>query len=104
MRQQLVVRIFHGKIFLMVPHHGDQHFFRQTPETAVSKSTENHGGKFRQVHDRVEQGLVFPPPRPRNRARGGVQRFANLLLTFRTAQNLGRAQRVDISATRPAES
>ena len=100
MRQQLAVRIFHRKIFLMVAHHRDQHFFRQRQKLRI-EAAENHGRKFRQIHHRVEQRLVFPPARAGNRARRRVERLANLLLALRTAQNLGRAQRIDIGRPGP---
>ena len=100
MRQQLMVRIFKRKIFLMVAHHRDQHFFRQRQKLRI-EAAENHGRKFREVHHRIEQSLVFPPARSGNGARGRIESFANLLLALRPAQNLSRAQSIDISGSGP---
>ena len=100
MGQQRMVRIFHRKIFLMVTHNRDQHFFRQRQKLWIEPA-QNHRRKFRQVHHRVEERLVLPPPCPGNRAGSGVERFANLLLAFCTSQNLGRTQSIHIRRPSP---
>ena len=40
MGQQLTARIFQGKIFLMIAHDGDQHFFRQREELRIERMVE----------------------------------------------------------------
>ena len=84
----------------MVAHHRDQHFFRQRQKLRIEPA-QNHRRKLRQVHHRIEQRLVFPPARPGNRARGRVERLANLLLTLRASQNLRCAQRIHVSRPSP---
>ena len=92
--------IFHRKILLMIAHHRDQHFFRQGQKLRIEPA-QNHGRKFRQVHHRIEQRLVFPPPRSGNRARSRIESLANLLLALCASQNLGCAQSIHIRRPRP---
>ncbi len=84
MRRQPAARVLHREIFLVVAHHGDQHFFRQLEEFAIEVA-EDHRGPLRQIDDRVEQFLVFAPARAGNGAGGGVQRFADALLALAAA-------------------
>ena len=81
MRQQLPVGIFDREIFLVIAHHRDQHFFRQRQKLRIEPA-QNRRGKLGQIHDRIEQRLIFAPARPGNGARRGVERLANLMLAF----------------------
>ena len=81
MRQQLAAGIFHRKIFLMVAHHRDQHFFRQGQKFLVEIS-QNDRRPLRQIDHGIQQSLVFAPPCAGNSARRLIQRLANHLFAL----------------------
>src|ERR1700756_2802531 len=88
MRSQLPARVINRKIFLMITHDRDQHFFRQLQKLRI-KIPQDYRGKFGEIDDGVEQGVVFAPARTWNCARGRVQRLADLLFSFPATQDLG---------------
>src|SRR5713101_6031236 len=79
--RQRAASIFHGEIFLMIAHHGDQHFFRQRKKLLV-KAAENCCGPLREIDDRFQQLRIFTPAGAGNGAGGSVQGFADAMLTF----------------------
>src|SRR5207245_324568 len=88
MRRQLPARVLNRKIFLMITHDRDQHFFRQLQKLRI-KIPQDYRGKFGEIDDGVEQGLVFAPARTRNRPRSYIECLADLLLSFPATQHLG---------------
>ena len=85
-RQQVAIRPFDSKIFLVVPHHRDQNFLRKLKKFRF-KAAKNDRGPFGKIHNRFKQGLVFAPAGSGNRASGDVKSFADLLLALTTAQD-----------------
>ncbi len=85
-RHQFVFDVLNGKILLMVAHHGDQHFFRQSKELFV-KAAENRGGPLGQVDYGLQQLGVLTPARPRNHAGGCVQGIADAILSLARIDN-----------------
>ena len=94
-RLQFVISIFNRKIFLVIAHHCDQNFLRKAKEIRI-EATEYSERKFRKIDHRIKQILVFPPARARDRAGGGIESFANLLLAGAAAQHLRVAQCTNI--------
>ena len=54
LRRELAVGVFHREIFLVVPHHRDQHFFGQLQELRVEAAGDRRG-VFGEVDQRFEQ-------------------------------------------------
>ena len=98
--RSLPLRIFDREIFLVIAHHRDQHFFRQRQKLRI-EAAQNRRRKFGQVHDRIEQRLVFAPARAGNGPRRGIESLANLMLAFTAPQNFGRAQRINVGRSGP---
>ena len=97
MRQQLSVRIFDGKIFLVVAHHRDQHFFGQFEEFGI-EAAQDRRRKLGQIDDGREQRLIFAPARSGDGASRGVKRLADYLFALARAKNLGAAQGLNVGA------
>src|SRR5579864_184600 len=87
MRQQLAVRVLDSKIFLVIAHYCDQHFFGKLEEFRI-EVPQNRGRPFGEIHNCIEQRSVLPPASARNGASRGVECFANLVLAFAAAENL----------------
>ncbi len=72
-----------------------RHFFRQL-EKFRFKASQDYRRKFREVHDCVEQRFIFPPARSGNGARGGIERFANLMFALLHGPRPWPAKRFDV--------
>src|SRR5436309_3655373 len=93
------MRIFHGKILLMVPHYGDQDFFGQHQELRI-ESTQDSGRKLREIDHCIEKRLVLAPACPSYGASRRIQSLANLPFALGAAQYLCSAQRIHIRGAR----
>src|SRR3954447_25698105 len=60
MREQAARSILDRKIFLVIPHHGNQYFIRKLEKLAVEVSS-NDGRKLGEIHDCFEKVLIFAP-------------------------------------------
>ena len=58
MRHQVTVFIDNGKVFLMFPHGGDQHFTRKFQKLVI-KSAGNHRRKFDKIFYDVNECVIF---------------------------------------------
>src|SRR4029077_1464669 len=73
-RQQFMLRIFDGKILLMVTHHRDQDFLRQLQELGI-KIAQDDGRKLGEIDDCVQKSSVFAPTCPRYGPSSGIKLF-----------------------------
>ena len=79
-RRSLPFGVFQREVLLVIAHHRDQHFFGKREKFGI-EAAENDRREFRQVHDRVEQGLSS-----RQRAPGMVRVAASRALRMRCSR------------------
>src|SRR6185437_16202132 len=68
------------------------------------KAAKNSRRPLGEIHHRIEQRFVFAPACSRNRARCGVESFANLLVALFPIKDFRRAQRLGVNIARPPNS
>src|SRR5580704_6562731 len=78
MRRQRMMPIFDRKVFLVVPHYGDQNFLRQGQIFGL-EIAEQHGWPLGEVGHLLHQGLVFSPSNLRKITDDGIERIANAM-------------------------
>ena len=76
MRRERMILIFDRKVLLVVPHYGDQNFFRQSQILGLEVA-EQHGWPLGEVGHLLHQGLVFSPSSLRKITGCGVECLAD---------------------------